>query len=78
MAFGKNKPLKDLDLSDWKYQQYKHGGSRMFFDGESGERQLIVDTYYTEEFAAYINKAARGYFEAAIKAEKLDENIKWD
>lgn len=41
---------------------YPHGGSRCFIDGEAGERCLLVDTYYDKEFAEYINKCVKKYF----------------
>ena len=47
---------------DFTHNKYKHGGSRIFVDGESGDRQLIVDTYYDREFAEYIEKCTRDYF----------------
>jgi len=46
----------------WKFTQYHHGGSRVCIDGESGERQLLVDTYLDEDFAGYMNECARAYF----------------
>jgi len=48
---------------DFTHNKYEHGGSRIFIDGESGDRQLIVDTYYDREFAEYIEKCTREYFE---------------
>ena len=47
---------------DFTHNKYEHGGSRIFIDGESGDRQLIVDTYYDREFAEYIEKCTRDYF----------------
>lgn len=47
---------------DFTHNIYKHGGSRIFIDGEAGNRQLLVDTYYDREFAEYIEKCVRDYF----------------
>ena len=48
---------------DFTHIIYKHGGSRIFIDGEAGNRQLLVDTYYDREFAEYIDKSVRDYFD---------------
>lgn len=48
---------------DYKFEQYNHGGSRIFIDGESGDRELLVDTYYDKDFAEYTNECTRQYFE---------------
>lgn len=48
---------------DYVYTQYQHGGSRIYLDGESGKRQLLVDTYYDEDFARFINEKVREYFD---------------
>lgn len=34
----------------------------MYIDGESGDRQLIVDTYLDKEFSDYLEKCVRKYF----------------
>ena len=47
---------------DFTHNKYEHGGSRIFIDGESGDRELLVDTYYDREFAEYIEKCVRDYF----------------
>lgn len=47
---------------DFVHNIYKHGGSRIYIDGESGDRQLLVDTYYDEEFAEYIETCVKEYF----------------
>ena len=49
-------------VKDFTHNKYDHGGSRIFIDGESGDRQLIVDTYYNRIFAEYIEKCTREYF----------------
>lgn len=49
-------------LTDLIHNKYEHGGSRVFINGESGDRQLLVDTYYDCEFADYIEKCTREYF----------------
>jgi len=54
---------------DYRFTVYHHGGSRMCIDGESGDRQLLVDTYLDEDFANYINKCATGYFNTAGNQE---------
>jgi len=62
---GKNKISKEeikKRSSDYRYNQYTHGGSRIYIDGESGDRQLIVDTYYDEDFAKFINEKVQEYF----------------
>lgn len=48
--------------NDYTFDQYDHGGSRIYIDGESGERQLLVDTYYDKEFAEYIDRCVQAYF----------------
>lgn len=48
--------------ADYKFNLYKHGGSRIFIDGDSGDRQLMVDTYLDADFANYINDCTRSYF----------------
>lgn len=48
---------------DLTHNIYKHGGSRIFLDGEAGNRQLLVDTYYDQEFAEYLDKCVRDYFD---------------
>ncbi|MCO5250754.1 MAG: hypothetical protein M9949_04945 [Candidatus Kapabacteria bacterium] len=48
--------------NDFKHNIYEHGGSRMFIDGDSGDRELLVDTYYDEDFALYVEKCVREYF----------------
>lgn len=61
-----NKKLSKSEIlerkKDFTHNIYDHGGSRIFIDGESGDRQLLVDTYYTKEFAEYIGKCTREYF----------------
>ena len=47
---------------DLVHNKYDHGGSRIFIDGESGDRQLLVDTYYDKDFAEYIEQCVRKYF----------------
>ena len=47
---------------DYTFNQYDHGGSRIYIHGESGDRELIVDTYYDKDFAEYINKCTKEYF----------------
>jgi hypothetical protein len=47
---------------DFTHNKYNHGGSRIFVDGESGDRQLLVDTYYDHEFAEYLEGCIRHYF----------------
>jgi len=48
---------------DFTHYKWEHGGSRIFINGESGDRQLLVDTYYKREFAEYIERCVRDYFE---------------
>ena len=48
--------------NDFVHNIYPHGGSRIFINGDSGDRQLIVDTYYDKEFAEYIEECVRKYF----------------
>jgi hypothetical protein len=50
----------------YKYNQYDHGGSRIYADGDSGDRQLLVDTYYDEAFAKYIDECVRKYFQITV------------
>jgi len=47
---------------DFTHNKYEHGGSRIYINGESGDRQLIVDTYFDKEFAEHIEKCTREYF----------------
>jgi hypothetical protein len=47
---------------DYKFNLYKHGGSRSYIDGDSGDRQLMVDTYLDADFAKYIDNCTRSYF----------------
>jgi len=49
-------------LNDWKFNRYNHGGSRSYIDGQSGDRQLMVDTYYDSTFAEYMDDCAKSYF----------------
>lgn len=53
--------IKDR-LDDFRHNIYDHGGSRIFIDGESGDRKLLVDTYYTKDFAEYIEQCVKEYF----------------
>lgn len=67
---AKDKPTKQQikdRAKDLVHNIYEHGGSRIFVDGESGERCLLVDTYYTKEFAEYIEKCIRQFFEISEK-----------
>ncbi len=48
---------------DYTYNQYPHGGSRIYIDGGAGDRQLLVDTHYDEAFAKYIDGCVRDYFD---------------
>lgn len=47
---------------DYISNHYSHGGSRIALDGESRDRQLIVDTYLDHDFAVYIDNCVRKYF----------------
>ncbi|MFP4369251.1 MAG: hypothetical protein ACLFR2_06715 [Candidatus Kapaibacterium sp.] len=58
------------DLTQYKYE---HGGSRIFVDGEVGDRQLLVDTYYDTDFAEHIEKCTREYFGLPTEGE-LEED----
>jgi len=57
-----------LSMKDWTFNQYDHGGSRIYFSGESNQnqRELIVDTFMDKDFAEYINERAREYFEVKL------------
>lgn len=48
---------------DYRFEKYHHGGSRIYINGEAGDRELLVDTYYSEAFSEYIDKCVREYFE---------------
>lgn len=52
---------------DFIHNKYDQGGSRMFVNGESGDRQLLVDTYYDSDFAEYLEECIRTYFELPNK-----------
>ena len=56
---------------DYKATQYEHGGSRIFIDGEAGDRQLLVDTYYNAEFAQYIDLCVQRYFGIDTNAARV-------
>lgn len=49
---------------------YEHGGSRMYFEGEqpdhpleSPDRDLIVDTFQDKKFSDYIEKCVKEYYD---------------
>lgn len=48
---------------DFTHNIYPYGGSRIFIDGESGDRCLLVDTYYDVEFAQYLEECVKKYFD---------------
>ena len=39
-----------------KHNIYDHGGSRLYVEDEKGNRNLIVDTYHTKEYALAIRE----------------------
>lgn len=53
--------------NDYIFNQYDRGGSRIYINGEAGDRQLLVDTFYDKDFAEYINKCTKEYFFETLK-----------
>jgi len=62
-------------LNDWKFNQYDHGGSRSYIDGESGDRQLIIDTYYNSTFAEYMDDCAKNYFAPTLSVGNQEDSL---
>ena len=56
----------------WTFNQYPHGGSRSFIEGESGDRHLIIDTYYNSAFAEYMDDCAKNYFAPTMGGNQED------
>ena len=56
--------IGDRIEKDLRHNIYPHGGSRIFIDGEAGDRVLLIDTYHTKEFAEYIKECTIKYFES--------------
>lgn len=50
---------------------YSHGGSRIWVEHSDGERELIADTYQSEEFAMAVKKLADEWY-----LPKSDDNKK--
>lgn len=76
-------------IGGWTFNQYYHGGSRIYIDNESDGRILLVDTYYDADFAKYINECALKYFQEPTDSryelsvyerckEIFDSNLTWE
>ena len=63
----KPEPRSEL-ASSVRQSIYKHGGSRLWIE-QNGERELIVDTYTTAEFA----KAIRAFTEEWLRQNAAGE-----
>ena len=58
---------------DFTHNIYEHGGSRIYIDGESGDRQLLIDSYYSKEFAEYIEQCVKEFFNINKTTEKAKQ-----
>lgn len=54
--------MKTYDNGRIKQNIYNHGGSRIWREDEAGRRDLLVDTYHTEEFAEDVRRFTEEWF----------------
>ena len=61
-------------MTELKQMIYEHGGSRIYLhDGNDNNRNLLMDTYHTEEFAIAARKFTEDWLKQHATKEVSDE-----